>query len=129
MSDFDILLAKLKSGGNLGRRARNPPTCVLCTSNKAINEYEAVYNKTNKFVIEDPSKIKGLVVMAVKNKLIHKCPDCGGERVNDKYTYNTAVWWVQCGKCNNRSLSLIEDKCPICDKDSKEALDNFLREG
>lgn len=124
MSDFDILFAKIKSGNNLGIRTRQPKACLLCSSPKALNEYEACYLNSGNFVIDDVKKIKNLTIMDKKGKLAWRCSNCGAERVNDKYQ-NIPVYWVTCGDCSSKSLSLIEDKCPKCDPIAKKELEDF----
>ena len=125
MSEFDIILAKLKSGGNLGIRTREPKACLLCSSPKALQEYEACYEKTGKFVIQDPEKIKNLTIMHSKSKLSFACEDCGAERVKEKISLTTPVFWVTCGECHQKNLSLIENKCIVCDPEAKKKLEEF----
>ena len=130
MSELDMIIAKLRSGGNLGSKVRNPKACLLCSAPKAIAEYEAIYLKTGRWVVDNIKKIKNLTVMDRKNIITYSCPDCGAERPDEALGYKYEFHWVTCKRCNSKHLSPVLDKCINCDEEAQERLKEIeLAEG
>lgn len=91
---------------------REPKCCLFCSNKKAVDEYEAKLENSGNYVVENPSKIKNLVLMDRMDELTWKCKSCGAVRPIET---EKALWWVTCLRCNKKQLSYKKDKCPTCE--------------
>lgn len=121
------MLDKLYSEKNLILRFREPAACVFCTPRDSIEKYHAAFAKSKRFVVEDPKQIKNLTLLEDRDLISGKCPKCGAERIKEKFQLEK-IYWVTCHQCHNKSLSFMENICPICSEISKEAKAKFIKE-
>lgn len=121
------LIDVLHEKKNLVLRFREPAACVFCSPQDALQRYHAAYKKSNRFVVEEPKKIKNLVILEEKDIISGKCPECGAERVKERFQLEK-LYWTTCSKCRTKQLSTVEGKCPLCDEDAKKAKAKFIKE-